>query len=63
MNQLQMSRGRTVKISAYMGGTETIVWNRCSYQVPEIVGTHSSTNEKNQLYNSTMQAISRRGGD
>ena len=28
MNQVRMSQGRTGKRSAYMGGTETIVWNR-----------------------------------
>ena len=45
------------------GGTETIVWNICSYQVPEVVGTSYSTNEKYKLYNSTVQAIPRGGGD
>ena len=46
-----------------MGGTETIAWNICSYQVPEKFGTNASTNEKHKFYNSTMQAISRGGGD
>ena len=63
MNQLRVSRVRTEKSSAYPGGTETIVRNRFSYQVPALVGTNDSTNEKHNLYNSTVQAISRGGGD
>ena len=63
MNQLRMSRGSTGKSSASQGGTETIVWERCSYQVPEIVGKNASKNENHNFYNSTVQAISRGGGD
>ena len=63
MNQLRMSRGRNVKISSSPGGIETKVWNRCSYQDPAMVGTNASTNENNKFYNSTVQAISRGGGD
>ena len=63
MNQLRMSRGRIGKSSASPGGTETIVWNRCSYQVPAMVGTNSSKNENHKFYNSTVQAISRGGAD
>ena len=51
------------KISASFRGTKTVVWNRCSYQVPAMVGTNASTNENNKFYNSTVQAISRGGGD
>ena len=35
---------RTVESSAYMGGTETIVWNRSTYQSPLMVRTDASTN-------------------
>ena len=63
MNQLGVSRRRKEESSASPGGTETIVWNRCSYQVPVVVGTNASTNEKHKFYNSTVQAISRGGGD
>ena len=42
---------------ASTGETETIVWNRCSYQVPAMVGTNAYTNENHKLYNSTVQAI------
>ena len=45
------------------GGTETIVWNICSYQVPLMVGTNFSTNVNHKFYNSTGQAISRVGRD
>ena len=47
------------KISASTGGTETIVWNRCSYQVPAMVWTNAYKNENHKLYNSTVQSISR----
>ena len=57
-----MSRGRTGKISASLGGTETIVWNIYLYQVPDTVGTNSSTNENHKFYNSTVLAISRGEG-
>ena len=59
MNQLRMIRGRTGKISVYPGGTETILQNICSYQVPSMVETNASTNEKHKFYKSTLQAISR----
>ena len=62
MNQLSMSRGRTGERSASPGGTETIVWNRCSYQVPDMVVTNASTNEKHKFYNSIVHSISRVGG-
>ena len=42
-----------------MGWNEKIVWNKCSYQVTDMVVTNAYTNEKNRLYNSTVQAISR----
>ena len=53
-----MKQGRIGKISAPPGVTETIVWDRCAYQVPAIVGTNASTNEKHKFYNSTVQAVS-----
>ena len=59
MNQLRMSRGRTGKISASLGGTEKIVWNRYPYQFPAMVGTNASTKQKYKFYSSTVQAISR----
>ena len=46
MNQLIMSQESTGKILAYYGGTKTVVWNICSYQVSEMVGTNASTNKK-----------------
>ena len=46
------------KISTSPGGTEKIVWNRCSYQVPAMVGTNNSTKENQKLYNPKVQAIS-----
>ena len=63
MNQIIMSRGTTGKIATSPGGTETIVWNRFSYQVIEMVGTNTSTNEKNNFYNSTVRVISIGVGD
>ena len=63
MNQPRMSQGRTVKRYASPGGNEAIVWNRYSYQIPDLVGTNSSTNKKHNFYNSTVHAISRGGGD
>ena len=61
MNQLSMIQGRNGKISASSGGTETIVWNICSYMVPAMVRTNASTNKNHNFYNSTVQAILRRG--
>ena len=57
MKKLRISRGRTGKISSYPGLTETILWNRCSYQVPAVVGTNASKNENHKFYNSIVQAI------
>ena len=62
MNQLRMIKVRNVKISASSGGTETVIRNRCSYQVPAVVGTNASTNENHKFYNSEVLAISRGGG-
>ena len=58
-----MIQRRIGNIYASPGGTETILRNRYSYQVTDMVGTNASTNEKNKFYNSTAQAISRGGGD
>ena len=60
-----MSPERTGKISTYFMGTQTAVWNRCSYQVPEMVETNNSTKEENDFNysTSTVQAISRGVGD
>ena len=33
------------------GGTETVLQNRFSYQVPEMVGTNYSTEEKHNIHN------------
>ena len=57
-NQLIMSQLRTGKISASSGGNKTMVWSIFSYQVPEMVGTNTSTNEKHKFYYSTVQSIS-----
>ena len=48
INQLMMIQGRTGKISASSEGTETYM-----------VGSNASTNEKGQVYNSTLQAVLR----
>ena len=61
MNHLRMSQERTGKSHSCSGVTETVVRNRCWYQVPEIVGTNASTNENHKFYNSKVQAISRGG--
>ena len=58
-----MSRGRIGKISVSPGGTETIVWNVFSYQVPAMVVTNAYTNEKHNFYKSILHAVSRGGGD
>ena len=39
-----------------------MVWNRCSYQVPVMVGNNASTNKNHKFYNSTVKDISRVGG-
>ena len=57
-----MSRGSTGKISASPRGNEAILRNRCSYQVPDIVGINDYTNKNHKFYNSTVQATSRGGG-
>ena len=44
-------------------GTETIVWDICSYQVPATVGPKASTYKNHKFYNLTVQAIARGGGD
>ena len=41
MNQLRMSQGITGKGLASPGGIEKLVWNRCSYQFSEMVGTNA----------------------
>ena len=46
MNHIRMIQGNNGKISTSFGVTETVVWNRCSYHVPEIVGTNASRNKK-----------------
>ena len=62
MNQFIMSRGRTGKRPASHWGAETVVRNKCSYQVPSVVGTNASTNKKHKFYNPMVQAISGEGG-
>ena len=63
MKQLRMSKERTRKISTSPGETETIIRNRYSYQVPDMIVTNASTNKNNKFYNSTVQAISIGGRD
>ena len=41
---------------------ETVVCNRCSYHVTEMVVTNASTNKKHKFYYSMVQSISI-GGD
>ena len=43
-------------------GAETLVWNRCSYQVPVMVGTNYSMDEKHIFYNTTVQSNFQGGG-
>ena len=52
-----MSQGRLAKISSTHEGIETVVCNRCSYQVTDMVVSNSSQNEKHKFYNSNLQAI------
>ena len=55
-NQLRMILRRTRKFSDSYGGTETVVWDRCYYQVPSMVGINVSTNYRHKFYNETVQA-------
>ena len=57
-----MILGMTGKFSASSGGTETLLRNRCFYQIPDVVGTNYSTNKKHTFYNEKVQKISRGGG-
>ena len=57
-----MSQRRNGKRSASYGGNETVVCNRCSYQVPEMFGTNNSIKKYN-FNNSMVQVISIGGGD
>ena len=40
----QNEQSKDSKNPASPGGTETIVWNRCSYQVTDMVKKNASTN-------------------
>ena len=55
MNKLRMIQGRPTKSAASSGGTNTLFWNRCSYQVPVMVETNDSTNDKHKFYNVIVQ--------
>ena len=45
-------------MSASFGGNETVVWNRCSYYVPAMVGTNASTKKYKFLeLNSLMSML------
>ena len=57
MNELRMSQASNGELSASTGETETMVWNRCEYQVPPMVGTNNSTNKNHTFYNSTVHQI------
>ena len=48
---------KSLKITGSHGRTETLVWNRCSYQVPEMVRTDAITNKKDKFYNSMVHTI------
>ena len=63
MNQMKIIQGRNGKRTSYMGETQIIVWNRYSYQVSDMFVINVSTNENQKFYNSTVQALSRGGGD
>ena len=62
-NQTRIIQGNIAIIAAFHRGTETVVWNRCSYQVPDMVETNDSTKEQHNFYNSMVQEISIGGGD
>ena len=38
--------------------TETVIWNRCSYKVPSVVGTNAPTKKNHKFYNSMVKEIS-----
>ena len=40
-----------------------VVWNRFVYQVSEMIETNAYTSEKSKFYKSTLQTISKGGGD
>ena len=48
------------KISSYFGGTETVVWNRCSYQVPGMVVTNTSTRKNTSFQLNSAGHFNRR---
>ena len=62
MNKLRICLGGCPKNTAYNVVTEKLVWNKCSYQVPVRVVINAST-KKHRFYNSTVQEISRGGGN
>ena len=62
-NQIRMSLARIGKSLASYGITETVLWDRYLHQVPEMVGTIASTNEKHNFYNSMGLLLLLRGGD
>ena len=63
MKQPIIIQGRTGKISASSGVTEPVAWNRCSYQVPDMVVTNASTNKNHKFYKLMVLAISIVGRD
>ena len=62
MNQLRIFREILEKDTAYYGGIETFLWNRCSYQDTLMVGTNVYKNDKRKFYNAMAQGISQGGG-
>ena len=49
MNHLRISQGGIGKISAYLGGTEIVVWNRFSHQVTSMIVTNASTKNNHKF--------------
>ena len=45
------------------GRIETVLQNKCLYQVPNCFGNIASKKSKHKFYNSTVQEISKGGGD
>ena len=63
MNKVREIIWIPAKRTSYHKLTETLMWNRCSYQVPVIFVTNESTNDNNKFYNMMVQYISWGWGD
>ena len=60
INQIRIIQERPAK-NAASSLEKTLVWTRCSYQVPVMVGTSDSKNDKYKFYNEMVHYISQWG--